>query len=306
MEKSRATTPGRPPAWNGKPARLRRRTISITFQLSPKTRMPTEKMRRFPLSTSQTTTTEHHPALAHQFDSMEQQQDASTFGMWVFLLTEIMMFGGLFTAYLIYRIKYYHAFVAGSTSISVSWGFANTLVLIGSSFTMAMAVWSAQTGRRKGQVWFLIGTMILGAAFLGVKAKEYYDKYDECHIPGHVIGKGFNTWGGCSSTDPKLGNIADEIREKNPSEPETSAVQTAKQTEIFFSFYFAMTGLHAFHMVIGLGLLTWLLLRAKRGEFGPSYYTPVELGGLYWHFVDIVWIFLFPLLYLISRHQHGA
>ena len=101
------------------------------------------------MSTSQTTTTEHHPALAHQFDSMEQQQDASTFGMWVFLLTEIMMFGGLFTAYLIYRLKYYPAFVAGSTSISVSWGFANTLVLIGSSFTMAMAVWSAQTGRRK-------------------------------------------------------------------------------------------------------------------------------------------------------------
>src|SRR6266436_2053256 len=120
MEKSRVIIPGRPPAWSGKPARLRPRTISITFQLSPKIRMPTEKMRRFPLSTSQTTTTEHHPALAHQFDSMEQQQDASTFGMWVFLLTEIMMFGGLFTAYLIYRLKYYPAFVAGSTSICVS------------------------------------------------------------------------------------------------------------------------------------------------------------------------------------------
>ena len=263
------------------------------------------------MSTSQTTTSEHHPALAHQFDSMEQQQDASTFGMWVFLLTEIMMFGGLFTAYLIYRIKYYPAFVAGSTSISVSWGFANTLVLIGSSFTMAMAVWSAQTGRKKGQIWFLIGTMILGAAFLGVKAKEYYDKWDECHIPGlgaghQIIGKPFNTWGGCSATDPKLGNIADEIREKNPNEPETSAIQTAKQTEIFFSFYFAMTGLHAFHMIIGLGLLLWLLLRASRGEFNGTYYTPVELGGLYWHFVDIVWIFLFPLLYLISRHKGGA
>jgi cytochrome c oxidase subunit III len=268
--------------------------------------MHTEKVRGCPLSTSQTTTTDHHPALAHQFDSMQQQQDASTFGMWVFLLTEIMMFGGLFTAYLIYRLKYYPAFVAGSTSISVSWGFANTLVLIGSSFTMAMAVWSAQTGRRKGQIWFLIGTMILGAAFLGVKAKEYYDKWDECHIPGHIIGKGFNTWGGCEVKNPKLGNIAEEMKEKDPHEPETSRVQTAKQTEIFFSFYFAMTGLHAFHMVIGLGLLSWLLLRAKRGEFGPSYYTPVELGGLYWHFVDIVWIFLFPLLYLISRHQHGV
>ena len=275
--------------------------------------MRTEKMRRSPLSTSQTTTTEHHPALAHQFDSMEQQQEASTFGMWVFLLTEIMMFGGLFTAYLIYRLKYYPAFVAGSTSISVSWGFANTLVLIGSSFTMAMAVWAAQKGYRKSQVWFLIGTMVLGTAFLGVKAKEYYDKWDECHIPGignQVIGKPFNAWGGCSIKDTSLGNIAEEIRDPNkhgnPNIPEVAAEQTAKRTEIFFSFYFAMTGLHAFHMVIGLGLLAWLLLRAKSGEFGPSYYTPIELGGLYWHFVDIVWIFLFPLLYLISRHQHGV
>ena len=253
------------------------------------------------MSTSQTTTTEHHPALSHQFDSMEQQQDASTFGMWVFLLTEIMMFGGLFTAYLIYRLKYYPAFVAGSSSIDVGWGFANTLVLIGSSFTMAMAVWSAQTGRKKGQIWFLIGTMILGAAFLGVKAKEYYDKYEECHIPGHIIGKGFNATGGpgCES-----GNIAKEIEERN-NLPKTAAEQIATQTEIFFSFYFAMTGLHAFHMIIGLGLLSWLLLRAYRGDFGPSYFTPVELGGLYWHFVDIVWIFLFPLLYLISRHQHA-
>ena len=275
--------------------------------------MPTEKIRRSPLSTSQTTTTEHHPALAHQFDSMEQQQEASTFGMWVFLLTEIMMFGGLFTAYLIYRLKYYPAFVAGSTSISVGWGFANTLVLIGSSFTMAMAVWAAQKGYRKSQVWFLIGTMILGAAFLGVKAKEYYDKWDECHIPGighQIIGKSFNAWGGCSATNKSLGNIAEEIRDPkhhgNPNVPEVDAEQTAKRTEIFFSFYFAMTGLHAFHMVIGLGLLTWLTLRAGRGEFGPQYYTPIELGGLYWHFVDIVWIFLFPLLYLISRHQHGV
>jgi cytochrome c oxidase subunit 3 len=266
--------------------------------------------RRSRLSTSQTTTSEHHPALAHQFDSMAQQQEASTFGMWVFLLTEIMMFGGLFTAYLIYRIKYYDAFVAGSTSISVSWGFTNTLVLIASSFTMAMAVWAGQKGFRKGQIWFLIGTMIFGATFLAIKGKEYYDKYDECHIPGRVIGKGFDATGGCSVTEPKLGNIAEEIQERarnaGVTVPEASAIQTAKQTEIFFSFYFAMTGLHAFHMLIGMGLLTWLLLRARRGEFGPAYYTPLELGGLYWHFVDIVWIYLFPLLYLISRHKGAA
>jgi cytochrome c oxidase subunit III len=265
-------------------------------------------MRGLKLSTNQTTTTDHHPALAHHFDTMEQQQGASTFGMWVFMLTEIMMFGGLFAAYLIYRLKYYEAFKAGSTSISVSWGFANTLVLIASSLTMALSVWAAQKGDRKKQVTFLLLTMVLGAAFLGVKAKEYYDKWDECHIPGHVIGKGFNTWGGCDVNNPKLGNIAEEMRDPNehgdPSIPEVSAIQTARQSEIFFSFYFAMTGLHAFHMVIGLGLLTWLTIRAKNGEFGPAYYTPVELGGLYWHFVDIVWIYLFPLLYLISRHTH--
>jgi len=278
------------------------------------------------LSTNQTTTTEHHPALVHQFDDMEQQKEASTFGMWVFLLTEIMMFGGLFAAYLIYRIKFYPAFVAGSTSISVSWGFANTLVLLGSSFTMAMAVWAAQNRSRKQQVMWLILTMILGAAFLGVKAKEYYDKYEECHIPGSFIGKPFNAIGGPGC---EKGDIAKEIierAEKAKADVEheaqvkgwdaktieehkvevpsrAAAEQTASRSEIFFSFYFAMTGLHAFHMVIGLGLLTWLTLRASHGEFDGQYYTPMELGGLYWHFVDIVWIFLFPLLYLISRHS---
>jgi cytochrome c oxidase subunit III len=282
------------------------------------------------LSTSQTTgpTTgpEHHAALVHHFDDMEQQKEASTFGMWVFLLTEIMMFGGLFTAYLIYRIKYYDAFVAGSSSIDVLLGFINTLVLLVSSFTMAMAVYAAQKGSRKWQMIWLVGTMIFGATFLGIKAIEYDQKYEECHIPGNFIGKPFNATGGpgCES-----GNIAKEMQERarktnekieregkakgwSPEKIEKSKVdvpsdayakQTAERTEIFFSFYFAMTGLHAFHMIIGLVLLTWLLVRASRGEFGPQYYTPVELGGLYWHFVDIVWIFLFPLLYLISRHS---
>jgi len=254
------------------------------------------------LSHNLATTEEHHPALAHQFDTMDQQREASTFGMWVFLLTEIMMFGGLFTAYLIYRHKYYTAFVGGSSSIDVTWGFANTLVLIGSSLTMAMAVWAAQNGKRRQQMIYLALTMILGVAFLGVKAKEYYEKYDECHIPGQVIGKGFNATGGCDAGDPKKGNIADDLESRNV--PPAAAAQIARQTEIFFSFYFAMTGLHATHMLIGLGVLAWLFLRAKRGEFGPEYYTPVENVGLYWHFVDIVWIYLFPLLYLISRNGH--
>ncbi len=247
------------------------------------------------MSHSQTTVEEHHPALAHQFDSMEQQREASNFGMWCFLLTEIMMFGGLFTAYLIYRLKYYEAFVAGSTSISVSWGFANTLVLIASSLTMAMAVWAAQKGIRRFQVVFIALTMLLGAAFLGVKAKEYYDKYEECHIPG----ASFNAEGGIGC---EKGDIAKEVVE-HEHKPLEAARQIAHQTQIFFSFYFAMTGLHALHMILGMGLMTWLLWRARRGDFSPEYYSPVEYGGLYWHFVDIVWIYLFPLLYLISRHK---
>jgi cytochrome c oxidase subunit 3 len=227
---------------------------------------------------------------------MAQQREASNLGMWVFLLTEIMMFGGLFTAYLIYRLKYYEAFVAGSSSISVGWGFTNTLVLIGSSLTMAMAVWSAQQGRRQQQVMFIALTMLLGTTFLGIKAKEYYDKYEECHIPGIS----FNAEGGPGCTTN--GNIAAELVKDKHVTPE-AALQIARQTQIFFSFYFAMTGLHAFHMILGMGLMTWLLLKARRGDFGPEYYSPVEYGGLYWHFVDIVWIYLFPLLYLISRNR---
>jgi len=252
---------------------------------------------------SQTTTAEHphHPALVHHFDDMEQQKEASTFGMWVFLLTEIMMFGGVFVAYMIYRIKYYDAFVAGSSSINVVWGFVNTLVLIISSLTMALAVSAAQRGVKRQQQIFIVLTMILGLVFLGVKAIEYTKKYEEHHIPGGVFGK----FDAVNNYDPtgKEKNIRDELIEKENKTVE-DATQTARNTVIFFSFYFAMTGLHALHMVIGLILMTWLLMRVSRGEFGPQYYTPVELSGLYWHFVDIVWIFLFPLLYLINR-THG-
>ena len=257
-----------------------------------------ERGRRSQLSPSQTqtTTTEHHPALVHQFDSMEQQRDAATLGMWAFLLTEIMMFGGLFTAYLIYRLKYYEAFVAGSTSIDVTWGFINTLVLIGSSLTMALGVSAAQRGAQRTLRFFIIATMALGTVFLGIKAIEYHQKYVEHHIPGGVFGyfDAFHHIPG--QKEPNIGE--DLIKEGKTPE---AAEQIAKQTEIFFCFYFAMTGLHALHMIIGLGLMSWLLWLSRGNRFGPEYYTPVELGGLYWHFVDIVWIFLFPLLYLINR-----
>jgi len=239
---------------------------------------------------------------------MAQQQEASTFGMWVFLLTEIMMFGGLIVAYMIYRTNfYYDAFVAGSSSIDVTWGFVNTLVLIASSLTMALAVYAAQKGIRRFQQLFIILTMILGTAFLVIKGIEYHAKYVEHHIPGGIFG----TFNAVKNYPGQEENIADTVaKEKervdklSPEAARNAAERIAKQTEIFFCFYFAMTGLHALHMIIGLVLMAWLLVRVSRERFGPEYFTPVELSGLYWHFVDIVWIFLFPLLYLINR-THG-
>jgi cytochrome c oxidase subunit III len=187
----------------------------------------------------------------------------------------------MFLAYLVYRVAHYSAFAAASTSIAISWGAINTAVLICSSLTMAMAVYSAQVGRRNALIWFLILTMILGILFLGIKGKEYHDKWVEHHVPG-----------------PNFHFDASEI----PGHHSWGAV-SERETQIFFSLYFAMTGMHALHMIIGLGLLTWLVFQARAGRFTPQYHSPVENIGLYWHFVDIVWIFLFPLLYLISRHH---
>jgi len=222
-----------------------------------------------------------HVPLQHHFADMEQQRVTSTFGMWVFLITEIMFFGGMFLAYLVYRVAHYNSFAAASTSIAISWGAINTAVLICSSLTMAMAVYSAQVGRRAALIAYLILTMFLGTVFLGIKGIEYHDKWEEHHVPG-----------------PTFHFNADEI----PGVHHFGAVDE-RQAEIFFSLYFAMTGMHALHMIIGLGLMTYLVIYAWRGKFTPEWHSPVENIGLYWHFVDIVWIFLFPLLYLISRHH---
>jgi cytochrome c oxidase subunit 3 len=211
-----------------------------------------------------------HPALAHQFDSLEQQQEAATLGMWVFLVTEIMFFGGLFMAYIVYRTWHADAFAAASAHLDIRLGAVNTAVLICSSLTMALAVHAAQTGARRSQLAFLLLTIAQGMVFLGIKAIEYADKVEHHLVPGPRF-----QW-----DDPKL---------KGP-------------VEMFYSLYFAMTGLHALHMVIGVGVMSVIAWMAHRGRFSPEYYAPVEVAGLYWHFVDIVWIFLFPLLYLIGAH----
>jgi len=214
--------------------------------------------------------TAHHPALQHHFDNLEQQQDAATFGMWVFLVTEVLFFGGMFMAYTLYRYWYPDGWVAASHHLNVLLGAFNTAVLIGSSLTMALAVRAGQLGERRGQVLFLVLTILLGAVFLGVKVVEYADKFEHHLVPG-----------------PNF--LFDDARYARPA-------------QIFFSVYFAMTGMHALHMIIGLGLLTWLLLNAIKGRFTREWNTPVEVVGLYWHFVDIIWIFLFPLLYLVGHH----
>jgi cytochrome c oxidase subunit 3 len=211
---------------------------------------------------------EAHP-LAHQFDDVEQQRRAVTLGMWAFLLNEIMFFGGLFLAYTIYRQLYPQAFHDGSHHLDVTLGTVNTVVLIASSLTMAMAVWSAERGKRRLLSGFLLATLALGLVFVGIKAVEYHDKWVHHLVPGPYF-----SWPGAD----------------------------APHVQLFYSLYFAMTGFHALHMLVGFGLLTWLLIDAQRGRFGPAYWAPVEIVGLYWHFVDIVWIFLFPLLYLIGRH----
>ena len=214
----------------------------------------------------------HHPALAHHFDNLDQQQEASALGMWVFLLTEILFFGALFLIYTIYRMWYPEAFAAASHHLDIPLGTINTAVLIGSSLTMALAVRAAQLNSRRAIMIFIALTMILGGVFLGIKAVEYSHKFHEHLVPGPLF-----------VFDP----------------------QFARPAQIFFSLYFMMTGLHALHMIIGLGMMTVITTMAWRGTFDGSYYTPVEVSGLYWHFVDIVWIFLFPLLYLIGAH-YGA
>jgi len=216
---------------------------------------------------------EHSSTLKHHFASDAQQLDAATIGMWLFLVTEIMFFGGLFLAYFAYRQAYPAAFASASNKTNLWLGAANTTVLICSSLTMALAVHAASLGKRTLLVLFLILTLLLGGAFLGVKAYEYHDKWVHHEIPGAHF--------------------------------ECEGCEDAGHAPLFFSLYFGMTGLHATHMLVGFVLLVIIIVQAARGKFTAKWYTPVEMFGLYWHFVDIVWIFLFPLLYLIDRSHTG-
>jgi cytochrome c oxidase subunit III len=218
--------------------------------------------------------TEHHasPHLAHHFDDLAQQRESATLGMWAFLGTEVMFFGAVFTAFAVYRSFYTPAFAEAAHHMSMTLGTINTGVLLCSSFTVVMAVHAAQNNNRKLLVNMLLLTMLLGAIFLGIKGVEYYTEYKHALMPG---------------VNFEYGHHEGQTPEYAPS------------VRLFMSFYFILTGIHATHMIVGLGIFAWLAWSAHRGKYSPEYYNPIEIGGLYWHFVDVVWIFLFPVLYLL-------
>jgi len=216
----------------------------------------------------------HPQGLVHHFDDLGQQKEAATLGMWGFLITEILFFGGLITSYIVLRALYPEVFLYGSHQLDWKLGGVNTLVLLISSLTMAFAVHAAHEGNQKGTYRYLIATMFFGAIFLVVKYFEYMAKVDHHLIPG-TASFTFH------DTDPG-------------------------HAQIFFFLYFAMTGVHALHMIVGIGFVGWIARNVKKGMYTKDYYNPVEMTGLYWHFVDIVWIFLYPLLYLIDLTKAGS
>lgn len=205
--------------------------------------------------------------VAHHFDSAKQEFESSKLGMWLFLVTEILLFGGLFVAYIIFRIKYPEMFHEASKFLNRPMGAFNTVVLICSSFTMAMAVNATQRNDQNKANQYLIVTLFCGFIFMVIKFFEYSHKFHEGLFPGaHFAFEG----------------------------------QSPEHASLFFSLYFMMTGLHGIHVLIGMGLILWCLIKSNRGAFSSSYYTPVENTGIYWHLVDLIWIYLFPLMYLVG------
>ena len=269
------------------------------------------------------------PRLGHHFDTQQQQYDSNKLGIWLFLVTEILLFGGLFCAYAVYRSKHPEIFLYANTFLDVNLGGLNTIVLLFSSLTVAWSVRAAQLGQRRLLVGLLAITLACGVVFLGVKSVEYNHKwkhgllwgknfdYEMLQHEGHEESAATTGEPAAATAQPgvaaEAGGAAMEVSNIPPSAlgpTGLAALQAAEEghgtvadiprnVHIFFGIYFAMTGLHALHVIAGMVVLAWLLIRARRGEFGTQYFTPVDLGGLYWHLVDVIWIFLFPLLYLI-------
>ena len=209
----------------------------------------------------------HHPALAEHFESIEKQDHAARLGMWLFLGTEVLLFAGLFLGYTVYRHFYHETFHHCSRALNITLGTTNTIVLITSSLTVALALWAVRAGKKNLAIGLLVFTILCAFGFLGIKYLEYAHKFEVGELPG----KWFR---------------AEELMQYPAA-------------NMYFTIYFLTTGLHAFHVIVGMSVLIWVLKGILKGRYNPDYYVPVELGALYWHLVDLVWIFLFPLLYLI-------
>lgn len=224
----------------------------------------------------------HHGLVAHHFSDIHQQHESGTLGMWVFLATEVLFIGAIFVAYFTYRLngKYFEGFKDASEELATWIGFVNTFVLLSSSMTVVLAIRACQQNKQKAIFWYLIVTIFLGALFFGFKVLEYHIDYVE-HL-----------WPAVGSYFAPKGILAKGL---NPEELQARL----DHAKLFYRFYYVLTGLHAFHMLVGLGIFAFLAIKARRGGFTPESHQQVEICGLYWHFVDLVWIFLFPLLYLV-------
>jgi cytochrome c oxidase subunit 3 len=264
---------------------------------------------------------EAHHLVAHQFEQPEQQAEAVSLGMWAFLITEVLFFGALFAIYGLYRYLFPDAWVAGSKHLDRPLGMLNTGILLVSSLTMALAVHAAQESKRRATMVFLALTILLAFGFLAVKTVEYSHKWHDHLVPGRA---NFGTPAGhapdhAPNQAPDHASKGDEQLRSDVSARPQGGGNTGRgrpllsregvgpqmddgtrKLQLFFALYFCMTGLHAIHVIIGIGMLGVLMFLTSRNWFSADYYSPVEMTGLYWHFVDIVWVFLFPLLYLIS------
>jgi cytochrome c oxidase subunit 3 len=231
---------------------------------------------------------EHPEFLQHHFDTPAQQFDASKMGMWVFIATEILMFGGLFVGYAVWRGLEPDVFHEAHKMLNKELGAVNTVVLLFSSLTAALAVRSSQVGKRNLTSIFLVVTILCACVFLVVKYFEYTHKFQDGLLPGHCFG---HPWFGdhCIHSDATAAPVAPLPVEDLPV-----------RANMFFGLYFAMTGLHGLHVIVGMSILTWVLYKNVKGKISPEYFTPVDIGALYWHLVDLVWIYLFPLLYLVG------
>lgn len=246
------------------------------------------------------------PNLAHHFEDLGQQRSAANLGLWAFLGTEVMFFGGLIASYIVYRFTSPDIFGAASRGLDVTIATINTVVLLTSSLCMAFAVHSGATGDRTRQVRYLLATAALGLTFMAFKGYEYAEEYHKHLVPGpHFSTASLDLPAWVAADERKAGPLADKDMTARTAADwsVTPSVFARGRAQLFFVFYFFMTGLHMIHMVVGLGLVSWMAAMARRGRFTASYHTPLELTGLYWHFIDIVWVFLYPLLYLVALHK---